>query len=634
MARRRSRSGSDDRRGRRDTGTKRREPSRKRGRSRSRSGKRGGGKAPVRASPSRKRCRSSSSDGKKATKKEQEKQEKQEAVKEKPKSDIATERVDMTLKARPFGMAPSKDASLKGYVVEKVAEGKPASQAGIEQGWRVVAVAKKDCSELDSQAVQAMLKDAALPVVVKFERPAEEALPDSEEEDDDSILAARADHRRANEAALSTIDDLPVSREPSDLPEPINSWREAVERKLLNAALVKKLHSAGLKRPTLIQRHAIPILANRPEHYDMIAQAQTGSGKTFAFVIPTIARLLMQGCPARPFFPGPTAQACPVVLVLSPTRELAIQTCTEMEVLTKGTKLKQMSVYGGETIKETTQRVTKEPVDIICATPGRLIALLDDTKLSLAYVQTVILDEADQMLEQGLEIMCADILVGRDLPAPSSGRQTLLFSATIPKKIRDLCPQILREKRTANLTIGNYANDKGGSCESIKQVLRYSDEKERIGDLIRDLKKLWDRSKGRVVVFSNMRLTADDLARQLQREGMSCKHLHGKLSQDVREKVFDGFRRAEFDILVATNVASRGLDFPDISLVVQFNLPENIDIYTHRIGRTGRIGQVGMALGYMSNKDRRLAPKLIEFLELNKQEVPGFLREISSNQRR
>jgi len=377
---------------------------------------------------------------------------------------------------------------------------------------------------------------------VQFQKPEEEALPSSEE-DENNIQNVRADHRRQHEAALSNIDDLPVHRDPENLPEPITSWRDACERRLLNASLVHKLHAAGLKRPTLIQRHAVPIVGHQ-EHYDLVAQAQTGSGKTFAFVIPTIARLLLRGCPARPFFAGPTAQGCPVVLVLSPTRELAIQTCSEMEVLTKGSKLTQMSIYGGETIKESAKRLESAPIDIICATPGRLIALLDETKISLAYVQTVILDEADQMLEQRLEIMCADILVGRDMPAPSSGRQTLLFSATIPQKIKDMCPQILREKRTSHLTIGYYDDDKGGSCDSITQLLRWSpDEKERIGELIRDLQTVWDRKKGRVVIFSNMRLTADNLAHQLKREGMTCRHLHGKLDQEVREKVFDGFRR-------------------------------------------------------------------------------------------
>ncbi|CAE7639823.1 DED1 [Symbiodinium sp. CCMP2592] len=591
-----------------------RDRSPKRRRSRSRSDRR---RRPNDAKTSRQRCSSSDEE------KPQTKADPHAATKPAKPREVAT----VSLATRPFGMAPSKEAAATGYVIEKVAEGKPAAQAGIEPGWTVKRVASTDCQGLASAAVQALLKDAALPVEVVFEKPESETLPSSDDEND--ILTVRADQRRGNEAALSNIDDLPVSREPENLPAPVCSWREAVDRKLLNASLVQKLHASGLKRPTLIQRHAIPIIGHA-DHWDLVAQAQTGSGKTFAFVIPTIARLVLRGCPARPFFAGPTAQACPVVLVLSPTRELAIQTCTEMEVLTKGTKLSQMSIYGGETVKETVKRLENAPVDIVCATPGRLIQLLDETKLSLAYVQTVILDEADQMLEQRLEIMCADILVGRDMSEPSSGRQTLLFSATIPQKIRDMCPQILRTARTGHLTIGHYAEDKGGSCESIKQVLRWSpDDKQRIGELIADLRKHWDRSKGRVVIFSNMRITADNLAHQLKREGMTCRHLHGKLDQEVREKVFDGFRRGEFDILVATNVASRGLDFPDVSLVVQFNLPEDIDVYTHRVGRTGRIGQVGLAMAYMGPKDKKVASKLVEFLELNKQEVPDFLREFA-----
>ncbi|OLQ03724.1 ATP-dependent RNA helicase DED1 [Symbiodinium microadriaticum] len=518
----------------------------------------------------------------------------------------ASEVVTVSLATRPA----LSQAAATGYVIEKVAEDKPAAQAGIEPGWTVKRVASTDCQGLASAAVQALLKDAALlwaymvsclvlpchrglhwaymgrPVEVVFEKPESETLPSSDDEND--ILnpaqmaistvggsTVRADQRRGNEAALSNIDDLPVNREPEDLPAPVC---EAVDRKLLNASLVQKL----------IQRHAIPIIGHA-DHWDLVAWIERvlrvlvcGSGKTFAFVIPTIARLVLRGCPARPFFAGPTAQ------VLSPTRELAIQTCTEMEVLTKG-----MSIYGGETVKETVKRLENAPVDIVCAslvdefslTPGRLIQLLDETKLSLAYVQTVILDEADQMLEQRLAA------------------------------------------RTGHLTIGHYAEDKGGSCESIKQVLRWSpDDKQRIGELIADLRKYWDRSKGRVVIFSNMRITADNLAHQLKREGgWTCRHLHGKLDQEVREKVFDGFRRGEFDILVATNVASRGLDFPDVSLVVQFNLPEDIDVYTHRdaaataldvliLVERGLIDVVGLAMAYMGPRDKKVATKLVDFL--------------------
>jgi len=231
--------------------------------------------------------------------------------------------------------------------------------------------------------------------------------------------------------------------------------------------------------------------------------------------------------------------------------------------------------------------------------------------------------------------MCAEILTGRDMPDPNSGRQTLLFSATMPQKIRDLCPQILREARIANLTIGHYGQDQGGSCSSIRQLVKWvPDETMRIQVMLSDLQQLWVQpgmvpgaTRGKVVIFTNQRLQANSLAGSLMKQGITCAHLHGKLDQSIREEVVERFRRGQCEVLVATNVAARGLDFPDISLVVQFNLPQTIDIYTHRIGRTGRVGQVGCALAYMGPKDRHLNDKLTEFLELNKQEVPDFLQQ-------
>jgi len=433
--------------------------------------------------------------------------------------------------------------------------------------------------------------------------------------------------RTEHASHLENIDDLPVQREPENLPEPIASWQDACGRALLNKSLMDKLVAAGLKRPTLIQRHCLPIVSHQGGQYDLIALAQTGSGKTFGFVIPTVARLVIQGAMPRPFFPG-KSPGCPLLLVLSPTRELAMQTSKEIEVLTKGTSLSTVCIYGGETLKFQQQRIEKSQIDICCATPGRLIDMIDASKVSLSFVQAVVLDEADQMLEQSLEVMCAEILVGRDMPGPDLGRQTLLFSATMPPKIRELCPKILRQQAIANLTIGNYKDDQGGSCASIKQLIKWvPDEHGRMSVLVDDLRRYWlgAGKKGKVVIFTNQRKQAASLAKGLEVQGIPCLHLHGKLDQSVREEVFNSFRRGQADILIATNVASRGLDFPGITMVVQFNLPADIDIYTHRIGRTGRVGQVGCALAYMGHKDKHMSSKLVEFMVLNKQEVPDWL---------
>jgi len=542
--------------------------------------------------------------------------------------------VDVKLKERPFGMGPSKEDGVSGYVVAKVADGKPADEAGVKPGWQLISIAGSPCRDLDLEAIQVLLKAPELPVALEFERQKEEAPQSSPKGDDDSdeemdVGAFRAEHRMNNQSGIDLLDELPVKRSPEDLPEPILDWQAAVDRKLLNKSLMEKLQTAGLKRPTLIQRHAVPIIGHKSGHYDMIASSQTGSGKTFAFVIPTVARLLVEGANGRPFFPGTMAQAQPLILVLSPTRELAMQTNKEIDVMTKGSNLIPLCIYGGESLKFQMQKLVDRQTDIICATPGRLIDIIDAGKISLSFVQSVILDEADQMMAQSLEIMCAEILVGRDMPPPDS-RQTLLFSATMPQKIRDLVPKILRQEpgRTANLTVGHYNEDKGGACASIKQVLRWvPEEHQRAQAMVGDLNNLWISKgrKGRVVIFTNQRIQAGQLAQQLQNNGISCLHLHGKLDQCVREEVFDKFRKGQADVLVATNVASRGLDFPDISFVVQYNLPKDVDIYTHRIGRTGRVGQVGCSLSYVGPKDRHLFPKMVEFLELNKQEVPHFL---------
>jgi len=543
--------------------------------------------------------------------------------------------VAMQLNERPFGMAPSKEAGVSGYVVAKVAEGKPAATAGVCVGWCLVSIAGKPCRDLDLEAIQVLLKGADLPVAVEFEKEKEGGPPKGSDDGDsdeevDMVLDSRAEYRKEHQAGIDALDALPVTRSPEDLPNPIADWQEGVDRKYLNKALLDKLQAAGLKRPTLIQRHAVPIIMHAQGHWDMIASAQTGSGKTFAFVIPTVSRLVVEGAMPRPFFPGASAQACPLVLVLSPTRELAMQTNKEIEVMTKGTALIPLCLYGGESLAFQQKKLVTRQTDIICATPGRLCDLVDAGKISLSFIQSVVLDEADQMFEQSLEIMCTEILTGRDMPEPA-GRQTLLFSATMPQKVRDLCPRLLKpiaSGQTANLTVGHYTNDKGGSCASIKQILRWvPEEHQRMMAMVQDLHHLWINQgrKGRVVIFTNQRLQAGNLATQLNKNGIKCEHLHGKLDQSERERVFDTFRKGDADVLVATNVASRGLDFQNVTFVVQYNLPGTIDIYTHRIGRTGRVGEVGCALAYVGPKDKHLFGKMAEFLELNNQEVPNFI---------
>mmetsp|Transcript_43458 Transcript_43458/g.113039 ORF Transcript_43458/g.113039 Transcript_43458/m.113039 type:complete len:295 (-) Transcript_43458:127-1011(-) len=196
-----------------------------------------------------------------------------------------------------------------------------------------------------------------------------------------------------------------------------------------------------------------------------------------------------------------------------------------------------------------------------------------------------------------------------------------------------MTPRILRQDSIANLTIGKYGGDQGGSCSSIRQIVKYVEDNQKMQAVLMDLQYLWAQPgaatgrSGKVVIFTNRRLQANTLSNCIAKQGIKCGHLHGKLEQQEREEVVENFRRGICEVLVATNVASRGLDFPDISLVVQYDMPATIDIYTHRIGRTGRVGQVGCALAYVGRKDLHLGQKLVEFLVLNSQQVPDFLRQ-------
>lgn len=430
-------------------------------------------------------------------------------------------------------------------------------------------------------------------------------------------------------------EDLPVKVTGLNQFEgPIQSWEEGVARGCIAPAICQALTAMQLQRPTLIQRYALPLIGRTS--CDLLAQAQTGSGKTLAFVIPIVSRLVMQPPVQRPFFPGPMAQASPVALMLSPTRELAIQTSQNVSNLLQyaGSQMTVFTLYGGETITYQLKGIDKHNIDIICATPGRLLDAIDQSKVSLMFATTLVLDEADQMLDLavGLEGTVRAVTDGRDMPL-IDGRQTLLFSATMPDFQTKQFHAVLKAPPTRlKLRVGHYTEDeKGGSCKHIAQTLiRVRDIDERWQRLGQDLMECWGSTaqirQGKGIIFTNRIAMASPLEQALRRCGITSGQLHGKQTQDMREDVVKRFRAGEYEMLIASNVASRGLDFPDIRIVVQFELPKTVEIYTHRIGRTGRNGQSGTAISYYGEGvDWRLAKPLSEFLRLNEQSVPNWL---------
>jgi ATP-dependent RNA helicase RhlE len=341
--------------------------------------------------------------------------------------------------------------------------------------------------------------------------------------------------------------------------------------------------AAGYTTPTPIQRRAIPeILAG----HDVMGVAQTGTGKTAAFVLPLLDHLI----------DGPRKRTR--VLIISPTRELAEQIRTECDALGRRTKLRCTSVYGGVN-KDRQTRALRRGVEIVVACPGRLLDLHGDGSVDLANVEAVVLDEADRLCDMGF---LPD--VKRILELLPRRRQTLLFSATMPVEIRSLAAQFMRDPVTVQV-------DAAAPAETVSHALYPTTDKLRRPLLLAMLRRLDD---GQVLVFTRTKFRARALAKALEKEGHRVAELQGNMNQNRRRRAMDGFRSGRFDILVATDVAARGIDIAAISHVINYDMPDNVDAYTHRIGRTGRALRSGEAISLAAGEDAGVIRQIEQLL--------------------
>ncbi|MEZ6317693.1 MAG: DEAD/DEAH box helicase [Phycisphaerales bacterium] len=349
----------------------------------------------------------------------------------------------------------------------------------------------------------------------------------------------------------------------------------------LSARLLETLASEGYETPTPIQAQAIPpVLEGR----DLLGCAQTGTGKTAAFALPLIERLLAGGAPKNRD-DARLARA----LVLAPTRELAAQIEESLRTYGRRTGLRHTAIYGG--VKQFRQvRQLQAGVDVIVATPGRLLDLMEQGYVDLSAIEVFVLDEADRMLDMGFIEPIRRI--GRALP---SERQTLLFSATMPPKIRQLADTMLRDPVSVSVT------PRSSAAATVRQTL-YHVAGEHKPALLAHL--LRNPAIKRTVVFTRTKHGADRLAAKLTRDGVSAGAIHGNKSQGQRERALDAFRSGRSRVLVATDVAARGLDVDGISHVINFNLPNEPEAYVHRIGRTGRAGATGTAISFCARDER------------------------------
>ncbi|PFH37691.1 DEAD/DEAH box helicase domain-containing protein [Besnoitia besnoiti] len=416
--------------------------------------------------------------------------------------------------------------------------------------------------------------------------------------------------------------------DPKRLPLPIAEVLDC--EKVLNSAIMSNLLRLGYKRLLPVQRHAIPIAsAGR----DICGSAATGCGKTMAFLAPLTSNLLNLGEVIRPFFPGPRAQASPTGLVLAPTRELALQIGEEVGRLCRDTPLRHILLIGGVPQFEQTDKINEYQIDIAVCTPGRLIDLCDACKISLHYVQILVLDEADAMLSLGFRPLIKSIVRERDMP---KDRQTFLFSATYPPELTEMLPMVLKSSYV-QLSVGSAAEHAlpGGNPPSarnslVKQIVKMVDEPLKAMTLRADLEAFLSRNEGQAIVFVRSKRALYPTQHTIQLAGIHTETLSGSLVQPDRAQVFRDFRSGKFPVLVTTSVAARGLDFPNVGLVINVDMPIEMEHYVHRIGRTGRAGRRGIAISYMNWNDKRLAPAMIQILKQHEQDVPSFLHDMAN----
>jgi len=347
-----------------------------------------------------------------------------------------------------------------------------------------------------------------------------------------------------------------------------------------NPLLHEAIGRCGYVSPTPIQQQAIaPILEGR----DLIGLAQTGTGKTAAFILPTVQHLLNR--------PAGHLRA----LIVAPTRELAEQIHEFTVAVTQGSSLRSAVVYGGVSKNVQIARIRKG-VDIVVACPGRLLDLVQDRAIDLSRIEHFILDEADHMFDKGFLPDIRRIL--RLLPAE---RQSLLFSATMPKEIRHLADEILRDPVTVQ-------TDRIAPAQSVAHTLFPVEQKEKAGLLVQ---LLASGELSTTLVFTRTKHKARQLATQLDKRGYRAVALQGNMSQNRRQQALEGFKDGTYNILVATDIAARGIDVTGISHVINYDMPDTAEAYIHRTGRTGRAACTGKAFTFATGEDGRIV-KMIE----------------------
>ncbi|KAI1212615.1 DEAD-domain-containing protein [Annulohypoxylon truncatum] len=420
---------------------------------------------------------------------------------------------------------------------------------------------------------------------------------------------------------ISKIYSINVSQEGETRIAPIFKFEAAG----LHPVMLKNVQMSGYVTPTPIQKYCIPAINMG---YDLIAIAQTGSGKTAAYLIPILNHLMGKAKKLVPRRPTPKEfdegasliRAEPLVLIVCPTRELAIQIFDEARKFCYRTMLRPCVIYGGGPIRDQIQQIGRG-CDLLIGTPGRLIDIMERGHLlSLRRLRYLVIDEADEMLDTDWQPEFEKIFAGGE--QEESNVRYMLFSATFPGAVRRLARDHLATNHL-RVKVGRI----GSTHENIKQDIVYVEQHLKRNALL-DL--LYSIEPGRTIIFVNNKRTADEIDDFLYHKGLPCTSMHSDRTQREREDAMRAFRAGKAPLLVATGVSARGIDVRNVKHVINYDLPTvdhgGIQEYTHRIGRTGRIGHTGTATSFYTERDEPLAEDLTKILMETKQPVPDFLQ--------
>ncbi|VEU23357.1 DEKNAAC104562 [Brettanomyces naardenensis] len=416
---------------------------------------------------------------------------------------------------------------------------------------------------------------------------------------------------------FDNYDEIPVEVSGDDALEPIEQFTSPP----IDELLMENIELSHFTKPTPVQKYSIPIVgAGR----DLMACAQTGSGKTGGFLFPVLSSLFKSGPAPAPEEDNVFARrkAYPSALVLAPTRELAIQNYEEGRKFAYRSWVRVCVVYGGSDINSQLRNLERG-CDLLVATPGRLNDMLERGRISLKNIRFLVLDEADRMLDMGFEPQIRHIVEGCDMPVAKE-RQTLMFSATFPKEIQIMARDFLNNY--IFLSVGKV----GSTSENITQRILYVEDDEKKSSLLDILSSTDDTlTTGLTLIFVETKKMADILSDFLISQNFPATSIHGDRTQQERERALEMFKSGRAPILVATAVAARGLDIPNVTHVINYDLPGDIDDYVHRIGRTGRAGNTGIATTFFNRGNRGVVKDLVELLGDSNQEVPDFLNNIA-----